>query len=889
MPTQSWAQNLFVNKAAIVEELNKRGLEFEEVNTVLLDQGIDIENLNPELLTQDQIRQIEATILALETNKKQEDLAQEKERTSQNTVVANTDSLPEANEILKTEPLESPGFKEDIFGQGLFRNKVINVYQNSNEINAPSSYILGPGDEVIVSIWGRSQLDESYVIEANGFITVADGAQRIYLRGLSLEDARIKLRRFFSQIYSFSAGEFNVALNYSRTVKINIYGEVGENPGSFTISAFNSAFNALALVKGTNDIGSLRKIQLQKASGESLTMDVYELLRNPAIQSKYFLEENDVILIPVADNIVTVEGGVKRPLKYEMVKGEGLEELFDFCGGFTEYAYPEKVQIKRFIDGQQTITDLNWEEYKASNKNFMLENGDVVVVSTLDEKIRNFVEVSGEVLNPGIYERTPDMTVRALIEKAGLKITSSTEIAYLTRTNPNGLSEILKLNLNEILTQSESTDNLILKDSDQLEIWSQERFNDAMQISVSGSVRLPGSWPYDHNQSIRVVDAIQLAGGLTRDASNFAIIHKNDPLNPNVKSYTTIDNLDQLFASPEVESNFVLSPFDSLVVESKSTFREEAYVRIEGAVNRPGTYLYGDNMTIKDLMTLAGGFKLAASTENIEISRVIIQNNQPTKTVVDKIKLDRAFNTLSGNESEFVLEPYDNVAVRFVNDFHLQQRVFLTGEVKYPGPYAIAQDNERISSVISRAGGVTAEAFPPGATLERVEGDYGSVVIKLDDIINNPGSEFNFVVKNGDVIDVPKVREFVTIKGATKAQEVVGEASINEGNEIHVPFHEGKDAMFYINEYAGGLSDFADRNKVFVEYANGEIKKPRNGFLRKRYAKVKQGSIISVGYKPVPVENEESTSDVDWTKVLGDSVAQAMSILTLILLIQRLD
>ncbi|NNE27465.1 MAG: hypothetical protein HKN09_11540, partial [Saprospiraceae bacterium] len=262
---------------------------------------------------------------------------------------------------------------------------------------------------------------------------------------------------------------------------------------------------------------------------------------------------------------------------------------------------------------------------------------------------------------------------------------------------------------------------------------------------------------------------------------------------------------------------------------------------------------------------------------------------EPTRTIVDKLQLDRSFNVLNGSEASFILEPYDNVAVRFVNDFQLQNRVFLTGEVKYPGPYAMSVKNERISSIIKRAGGLTDEAFPLGATLQREEGDYGSVVIKLNDILNDVNSEFNFVVKNGDVINVPKIKEFVTIKGATKVQEVVGENAINEGNEIHVPFQEGKDALFYINEYAGGLSDMADRQKVFVEYANGEIKKPRNGLFKKRYARVEQGSIISVGYKAVKTEDESKSSDVDWTKVLGDSVAQAMSILTLILLIQRLD
>ena len=317
-------------------------------------------------------------------------------------------------------------------------------------------------------------------------------------------------------------------------------------------------------------------------------------------------------------------------------------------------------------------------------------------------------------------------------------------------------------------------------------------------------------------------------------------------MNPKIKYYKTIENLDAIFESEGLDENFILNPFDSLVVKSKNTFLEESFVRIEGAVNDPGEFQYGEGMTIKDLMTLAGGFKLAASTNNIEISRVIIKNNEPTRTVVANLEMDRNFNVKNNSDSEYVLEPFDNIAVRFIKEFQLQKRVFLEGEVLYPGPYAISKENEKILSILQRAGGLTDEAFPSGATLVRDDQDYGSVVIKLEEIIRNPDSEFNFYVKNGDRISVPKIKEFVTIKGATRAKEAVGLDKINEGNAIHVPYHKNKDAMFYINEYAGGLHDNADRQKIFVEHANGEIKRPKTGFLIRKFPKVYQGSILSL-------------------------------------------
>ena len=543
----------------------------------------------------------------------------------------------------------------------------------------------------------------------------------------------------------------------------------------------------------------------------------------------------------------------------------------------------------RFIDDQTTIIDVDYREYENSNKEFELFHGDIVTIGEIEKEAENVVEILGEVYKPGVYQKSIGMRISDLISKAGITPKSSTNVVFLTRTNTDGKIEYRKLDLSKILESNSHPDNLTLNNNDKLEIWEKSRFTDEVDIAIDGAVRFPGKFSYDAGKSIRVKDAILLAGGLRRDASNYAIIHTNDPLNPKNKYYKTIDNLDVIFESDSIESNYVLSPFDSLVIKSKNTFLEESFVRIEGAVNTPGEYQYGEDMTIKDLMTLAGGFKMAASTNNIEISRVIIRNNQPTRTTVANLEMDRKFNVLSNSNGEYKLEPYDNIAVRYIKEFQLQRRVFMEGEVEFPGPYAISMDNEQILSIIKRAGGLTDEAFPAGATLIRDDQGYGSVVIKLEEIIKNPDSEFNFYVKNGDRIFVPKIKEFVTIRGATRAREVVGENSINDGNVIHVPYHKGKDAMFYINEYAGGLHENADRQKIFVEHANGEIKRPKNGFLLKRFPKVYQGSVISVGFKSLEKNVEENKEEVDWTKVLGDSVAQAMSILTLILLITRLD
>ena len=888
-----------ITRADIEKELEKRDLNIQDVEAALLAEGIDINTLEIENITSEERQTIQRVILDMTAERKAE-LQQEAEKEEEERLKVEVDEeiINEEIDSIEAELLVLDEEEEEeipevtVYGQELFRNNTIKLLTKSDEINAPDSYILGPGDKLVLSIWGKSSVEREYIISNDGYIKVANGGgnTRIFLKGLTLGAAREKVKTVLRNQYRFNEGQYSLALNFSRTVKVNILGEA-MNIDVVVLPALNSPFNALAAVGGPNDIGSLRKIQLVKNSGVVLTLDVYELLNNPSVKNKYYLEDNDLILIPASENIITLEGAVKRPLKYELIDGEGIRELLEYSGGFGENAFKKKIQVTRYINDDQEIIDIDWREYEKTNLNFPLLNGDLVMVESIESEATNYIEIVGEVKKEGSFQRTDGMRIYEAISKAGLTDNSSINLVYLTRTNDDGTTTYEKIYLNEIMEDQTVSQNIILQNKDRIEIWSKERFIDNADITVSGSVRSEGKFPFDASRSIRLRDAILLAGGLRRDASNIAIIHRNDPLNPKEKTYKTVDNLDVIISTPDNENNYIMEPFDSLVVESNNTFIEESYVRIEGAVNRPGSFQYGTGITIKDLMRLAGGFRLAASTNNIEVSRVIMRNNEPTKTVVANLVMNRDFEVLSKGavDGDYVLEPYDNISVRYNKDFELQKRVFLNGEVEVPGPYAVWKTNLRISDVIDRAGGLTEEAFPAGATLFRTEEEVGSIVIKLDQILINPNSEFNFVVKNGDEIFIPKISEFVTIKGATRVREVVTEDAIETGNAIRVPFHNNKDALFYINEFAGGLDERADKQKIFVRYANGEIKRPKNGLFSKRYPKVLQGSTITVGYKSEEKEDEEKKTDVDWTQLLGDSVSQAMSILTLILLISRLD
>jgi hypothetical protein len=227
--------------------------------------------------------------------------------------------------------------------------------------------------------------------------------------------------------------------------------------------------------------------------------------------------------------------------------------------------------------------------------------------------------------------------------------------------------------------------------------------------------------------------------------------------------------------------------------------------------------------------------------------------------------------------------------VRFVPEFEMQKVVNLTGEIKYPGFYTLTSKNEKVTDIISRAGGFTEEAFMEGATLYRQQDSIGYIVMRLNDAMKHYKSKYNYVLKDEDIIEIPKQRDFVTIQGATKVYEVYKEEIAYNESGINVPFNSGKRAMYYIDNYAGGVNENASKKDILVEYPNGEIKKTTDLGFFKVYPKVKKGSLIKVANKKEKTKEEKEEKDIDWNKIINDSVAQISTIMTLVILFKTLS
>jgi protein involved in polysaccharide export with SLBB domain len=877
-------------------QIQKRNVSDAEIQTRMKAKGIDINNIRPEDADKAQaaLNEVLADIDREQAGAKNakpvaEDKDAEKKMVDKNTIekapasaevkeatkkVSKTtsqnviQSVKEgatveeavAEEIIEAATEKAP--EATIYGQQVFRNKNLKIFRNSEDNRAPDTYIIGSGDKMTISLWGTSQENATYEISKDGCISPTY-IGRICLKGITYGKAKEILRNRYAQYYRFRKEDFDVAINFSRNINVNIVGEV-LNQGSFFLPAINTAFNALIAAGGPSNIGSVRNIQLKRATGETKKLDVYEFLNNPTVEQNFYLLENDYVFVPLVGRLVNVKGGIKRPFKYELIPGENLAKTLEYAGGFTENAIQASLQVKRFKDDKEVLIDVDVKNLKS--RDFELLNGDEIIVKTIPRPYENFAEIIGEVENVGKYQITQNMKLTDLVKEGILRRESKTDIAILQRLNTDQSIRIITINLDNLLKNPSSSENLVVLPKDKITVYTQARFTDKASIAVSGSVRAPIKGLNFPDKEIRVNDMITLAGGLKPEATDFAYIYRVDLDNQKKKEYVRI-NIKEALSNPKSPQNMVLKAFDELVVPSNASYFDQSFVNIAGAVRNPGKYQYDKSLSLSDVLRLSGGLKIEAATNRVDVYRLQIKDNEPTRTIAASLQIDTAYNILSTNNNEFALQPFDQIIVRNVENFELIRSVSIQGEVKYPGPYALTNFNETIASVIGRAGGLGKEAFPEGATLFRTDGEIGHVVLKLEDALKNGKSEFNIILKQGDVINIPKSKDLVSISGAVRYAEYFPERMAETG-KVSVAYQEGKTAQYYIKEYAGGLGEKGIRSYT-VEYPNGKVKKTRNYGLFKIHPKIEKGASIFVAAKveKPEKEKEKEKGEVNWDKL----------------------
>jgi protein involved in polysaccharide export with SLBB domain len=918
------AQSQNINPAIILGELTKRGITEQEARDKLKSKGIDIDKIPMEQFPKIQ-GQIEDAIAELQKEKQEKLLKQEILANEANTFDT-LDSLDEKSEkrnreninnkdkeITRKETNQSSRKKTNGFtpetqkdtsivkdfvegsGDSLSKKKPIIYgqkfsddfpYMIERDYKAPDSYVLNTNDKITITVSNTRVYDtKTVVIDKEGYINIT-GMPRTNLRGMTLGKAKKSLFSMFTRFYPIGQEDMTVVVSAVRTVTINIVGEV-EVPGTYTISGGNSAFNALSAAKGLTSIGSVRNIQLVRVgTGEKKRMDIYKFLLDPSVSTEFYLSEGDFINVGVIDKVVKIEGAVMRPYKYELIEGENLMKLIEYAGGLTENAYQSSVQVKRFVNDAEKIIDVNYRDLKDKRSDFTLLKGDHVIIRDIPEKFRNFAVASGAVQLDGNYEITEGMRVSDLLKRAQLKKEAKTDVAFIKRTNPDNTFQFKFINLDNILKNDKDKDNFILQSKDSLIVYNLDQFSRKDSLFVSGAVRKEVRFSYDAGQTIRVSDAISMAGGAEPTATNFAYIIRRDTFNNKLFDYIKID-VKEAIQNPYSKENIRLMPNDSIYLMSKEAFIDQGYIRVSGAVRRPGEYKYAKSLTLFDALVMANGLKLEAATNRVDIFRIVIDSIQPVSNIVATIEIDKSMNILDARKKDFQLEPYDQIVVRSIPEFSFQKLVNITGEVKYPGQYALIDKNEKLTSIIQRAGGLSSEAFDAGATLYRSQDNIGYIIIQLKEAMKTPISNFNVIMKEGDIIDIPKTKDIVTLQGATNASDLYPDKVLSFG-KINIAYEGEKSAWYYVNKYGAGVSKDGRKGLISVVHPNGEIQRTKDYLLFKVYPKVQKGSVVTVGYLEKKVEKKVNRKEIDWSKVLSDSIAQATALLSFILLINNI-
>ena len=857
-------------------------LDSGEISSGELIQAIDDNKLNVEGRTEtvdpakEQAKEIADKKAKEEAEEKQDILDAAEQLVEEEAIKEEIGIVDDEEEVIVVQEQE-----EDTYGKGIFRNKTLTLLNQLEDFQAPDSYIVGIGDEFAISIWGETEYSGEFEINDEGYIK-PPRMSRIYLKGLTHKAAVSLIRENFANQYNIKKSQMEIVLNYSRLITVGIYGEVFQ-PGSYKMSALNTAFNALTAAGGPNENGTVRNITVRRSGEPDRVLDVYKYLANPSVIDEFYLRDNDIIHVPTAGKLVRLNGAIKRPARYEMQPDEGLVNAIDYAGGFGARAYKSNIQIERYGDDEKVLVDVDFKDLLASGGDKELVTGDQVQIYTIEKEYENFVKVEGEVEIAGDYELIQGTRVSDIIKKAGIKDNSLTETAYIVRRDDDLSKKYISIDINNILSNPASQENIELEPFDVITIAAKSDFDDSYDYFVEGHVRNPGKFRYDDN--LKVKDAIFFARGTMKDAARYAYIQRVD--GNDKRKWLRID-IQEANSNPTSAANKKLLPNDVLVIFPKDRFEDkDVRVEISGAVRVPGDFAYSPNMTLSDIVYLAGGLREEAAEGRIEISRIEINEDKKTAVSIATVRVDRRL-ILEGEQGGFKIKPYDQIFVRNAPEFELQQNISLDGEVAYPGEYTLTDKQETLLSVIQRAGGLTDAAYPRGATLIRMEDSLGRVILDLDKAIKSPNSHFNYVLKAGDMINIPKHKDLVSVMGAIRYPQ------IDTLGKISAPHHKGRRAKFYVNKYGTGVDRRVKngrKNLITVVNPNGYVEKTKNYGLFRIYPKVDAGAVINVDRKERRKEktDEEGRSERrrEWSEVFATIVGQATSVLTLLLLADR--
>ena len=854
-PTQEEARRM------AYAEAQRQGVDPAELEARLQARGI-----NTATLTMSDVPRVQP-IVEEEIAKMKAEAASQNIPVAEEATVAVLDTTVTVNERVKVEEIEESKAEVAlsdssdanlVFGKHIFRDGSIRTFEVSKDYIPNDSYILGPGDVVTVSIFGKSQADLQFTIKPDGFIEPAN-LPKIYLKGVSLGQARKIVERRLRNFYQFESGQFALTLTTARTLTIQITGAVTQ-PGTYTLSAYNTAFNALIAAGGPSKLGTVRNIQVING-GRVKELDVYEYLFNPKKQKDYYLQNNDILYVPFIGDLVEVKGSVKQVGVFEMKNKETFSDLLTYAGGYLSDALEDEIQLVRKNEEGSFVKEYSGKELAS----LTFEDGDKVIVATQTSDKKDYVEVKGLVDYPGVYGIRDYPSLKVLLEKVGLREETRMDVGYLTHLRADGTTSLQSFSLESVLN-GESDVELMAEDV--IQVLDKRNYVDRATVKVSGEVRNPASYPVDEALTIQAL--IDLSNGLTKEAKrDAAYVFRTYPNGETEVLPVALD-----------DASFEFMDRDELRILSEKTFYDGAVISVSGEVKIPLEMPYDATITLGEVIELAGGLTFAGDSTQLMVYRM----NFSGEEIGELVEVPLNLNVDAG----FEFEPFDALVVRKKTGFEFQEFVTISGEVLYPGRYAI-KEGETVKDVIRKAGGLTKEAFPEAASFVRQ--GKGRVFISIDRILRGGGNYDNIEMLPGDQIIIPTKDMTVEIRLANTEAETYGNFGDDYARQsVYVAYVAGKNARWYVKNMVGGFGEDAKRTDVNVVYANGTVKDFKWYRLSYRYPKVKAGSTVVVGKRPEKKkeEREKKQSDFDWQEFSGTLMSQVTSILSIYVLATQL-
>ena len=852
------AQNLTpAQRGAIARELGKTGGKLTPEAVDALKGKPEFQGLSPEEVAK-------GKELIEQAEKQQVDAAQaekaEKPADAQKRTITD---LPKGETLF--ERAQVVGSYQDIsldlrpFGYDFFREAAVKVVTDWKDIPIPMQYVVGPGDEVRIMLWGRVNASYNLTVDRNGKIAVPDIGP-LNVAGMTFEEMTGYLTKQARQI---TGTNVDITMGALRTIPIFVLGDV-RRPGAYTIGALATITDALLLSGGPSEIGTMRAIELKRNDKVIKRYDLYNLLLKGDKSQDMTLQAGDIVFVPVIGPYAAIAGNVKRPAVYELKDDYSLAHLFELAGGIVPTAYTQQIQVERTIKNEKKIVvDIDDKNLSRAGS-IMLRDGDIVKVFPIVERDVNAVYLQGNVKRGGKYALTPGMRLKDIL-KSEQELLPDTyfDYALIKRYQPPGMETILvPFSLDKLLLRNDPRSNLPLEPQDQIFVFSKWFFRDKPYFAVSGEVRQGGR--FDLSENTRVKDAILTAGNVTKDA----FLDKAELIRINEKkeNYTIYFDVAKALEN-DPRQNLLLQDQDRIIIHSVWEQVERKEVYIDGDVKNPGTYLLTEGMTVKDLIFKAGSTRESAYLGDAEITSLVVDEAQMARLDRKTINLGKA---LAGDPAHNVaLLPYDRLQVKRIPDWHEAKFASIGGEVVFPGRYSIKK-GERLSSLIERAGGYSDLAYTRGAIftresvramqqksltemVERMERELisqssvelstaaskesisatqaeleqkqkflvslrelkatGRMTVRIGHLRLLKGSEYDIMLEDGDSLTIPARNDVVTVVGSV----------MTHGSYIY------SDEYSYDNyiDMAGGYTKFADKKNVFIVKVDGSAKKAR--------------------------------------------------------------